>query len=293
MSRRLVLLAVAVALGATLLTTPARASDARTVAQAAAPAAAGGSRYYLALGDSLAWGYQPVRPLDRAEGYVFQLHAALRRNDPSLELANIACPGETTRTLLTGGHCDYAGAGSQLDAAEAFLRKHRGHVSLVTIDIGGNDLNNCVRNSTVDPQCVLSALVTIAVNVAKTVTRLRLAAPLVRMAAMTYYDPYLAAYLLGPEGRPLAQRSLLVIKQLNAVLATVYSIAGFRVADVAGAFSTTDTTGVPLPGFGTVPLNVARICQWTWMCAPAPLGPDFHPNRPGYAVIAGAFRAGL
>jgi hypothetical protein len=31
---------------------------------------------------------------------------------------------------------------------------------------------------------------------------------------------------------------------------------------------------------------VVRICQWTWMCAPAPLGPDIHPNQAGYGVIA-------
>jgi hypothetical protein len=53
---------------------------------------------------------------------------------------------------------------------------------------------------------------------------------------------------------------------------------------VAGAFSTDDLT--PVNG---VPLNVLRICQWTWMCAPAPLGPDIHANTTGYGVIARAF----
>jgi len=38
---------------------------------------------------------------------------------------------------------------------------------------------------------------------------------------------------------------------------------------------------------------VARICQWTWMCAPAPLGPDIHANTAGYGVIAKAFEAVL
>jgi lysophospholipase L1-like esterase len=50
---------------------------------------------------------------------------------------------------------------------------------------------------------------------------------------------------------------------------------------------------VSLPGAGEVPLNVARICAWTWICAPAPLGPDNHPNVDGYAVIARAFAAEL
>jgi lysophospholipase L1-like esterase len=33
--------------------------------------------------------------------------------------------------------------------------------------------------------------------------------------------------------------------------------------------------------------------MWTWICAPAPLGPDNHPNAAGYAVIADAFAAEL
>jgi lysophospholipase L1-like esterase len=38
-----------------------------------------------------------------------------------------------------------------------------------------------------------------------------------------------------------------------------------------------------------VPLNVGLICEWTWICAPAPLGPNNHPNADGYRVIARAF----
>jgi hypothetical protein len=56
------------------------------------------------------------------------------------------------------------------------------------------------------------------------------------------------------------------------------------------AFSSNDfTTQVELPGAGTVPLNVARICTWTWVCLPPPLGPNNHPNAVGYGAIGGAF----
>jgi hypothetical protein len=60
------------------------------------------------------------------------------------------------------------------------------------------------------------------------------------------------------------------------------------VADVESAFSVTDTTLVN----GT-PLDVLRECQWTWICAPPPLGPDIHVNAAGYGVIAQAFAAAL
>jgi hypothetical protein len=41
---------------------------------------------------------------------------------------------------------------------------------------------------------------------------------------------------------------------------------------------------------GTVPTNVARICQWTRQCTPKPVGPNIHANATGYQMIAGSFR---
>src|SRR5689334_25093872 len=106
------------------------------VAGLAAPAAANtgdrADRYYLALGDSLAYGYQPVRPLDRTQGYVYRIHDAR----PGETLDNLGCPGETTTTMLAGGICPYPGGASPLAMAERFLRDHRGPVTLITLDIG-------------------------------------------------------------------------------------------------------------------------------------------------------------
>jgi hypothetical protein len=30
------------------------------------------------------------------------------------------------------------------------------------------------------------------------------------------------------------------------------------------------------------------ICEMTWMCAPAPQGPNIHPNHAGYVAYASA-----
>ena len=82
--------------------------------------------------------------------------------------------------------------------------------------------------------------------------------------------------------------------QYNDLLEAAYRGAGAPVADVEAAFSTTDfDTLVTLPGVGQVPLNVARVCQWTWMCAPAPQGPNVHGRPEGYWVMAGTFVAAL
>ena len=46
-----------------------------------------------------------------------------------------------------------------------------------------------------------------------------------------------------------------------------------------------------LPGAGTMPANVARICTWTWTWARAapPVGPNEHASQAGYAVITRTF----
>ncbi|MCP2324954.1 lysophospholipase L1-like esterase [Hamadaea flava] len=276
MLRRITSVAAVAALALGFVGTPASASPDRS------------TTYYLALGDSLAAGYQPATPLDRAEGYVGQLHRELQATEPKLRLENLGCDGETSGSLLAGGTCEYPGRDSQLEAAERFLHAHKDKVSLVTIDIGGNDLNRCARGGTIDPACVQNALAALAVNLGQILARLRAIAPRTPMVGMTYYNPYLAAWLAGPAGRALAQQSIQVSGAFNGLLTTLYRAAGVRVADVAGAFASTDlTTQVPLPGVGTVPLAVARICAWTWMCTKS----DIHANVTGYAVLANAYLA--
>ena len=111
---------------------------------------------------------------------------------------------------------------------------------------------------------------------------------------MTIHNPFLAAWLQGTDGQVFAQLSAVGLGQVNALLASIYLASGARVADVAGSFSSNDfTTLVPLPGAGNVPLNVARICQWTWVCAPPPLGPNNHPNAAGYGVMAATLASTL
>jgi lysophospholipase L1-like esterase len=86
----------------------------------AAGAAKIGSRY-LALGDSLAWGFHQaqfeeelakgegtcvlgkcIQPATFKDGYVDDFGAALKLFHPSLQVINDGCPGETTETLING-----------------------------------------------------------------------------------------------------------------------------------------------------------------------------------------------
>jgi hypothetical protein len=38
-----------------------------------------------------------------------------------------------------------------------------------------------------------------------------------------------------------------------------------------------------------LPIDLALACAYTWMCAPAPVGPNIHATALGYRVIAAAF----
>jgi lysophospholipase L1-like esterase len=265
MLRRILCVIVAALVGTVVAVTPASADNS--------------TRYYLALGDSLAFGFQPNG--DFTHGYVPQL-AATR---PDLTLVNLGCPGETSTTFVTGGRCPYPNGASQLATAVAFLRAHPGKVRVITIDIGGNDVDHCVTSTGIDQACFNQGLLDIAINLSVAVARLRHAAPYAESVGMTYYDTVLAAWLTGAAGQALAKQSLTFVHELNGLLNLIFRVGRFRVADVAAAFSTDDFTLTP----SGLPLNVARICQWTWMCVRR----DIHANTTGYGVIAQTFAAVL
>ncbi|MDA8322103.1 MAG: SGNH/GDSL hydrolase family protein [Actinomycetota bacterium] len=273
---------------------PSQGSAGPASALGALTARGAGPRYYLALGDSLAVGIQPdqagtSRPT-RA-GYPSQLNALLRRHGARLRLVALGCSGETTGTMLHGGRCRYP-RGSQLAQAVAFLRAHPGAVPLITIDIGANDPSSCLRAHGVGAMlgCVNTATSAALRQLGAILARLRTAAgPAALIVGMTYYVPELAAWGRGSGGTGLAVLADSLVAGLDRQLTAVYRRHGARVADVFGAFASADFAGrVRLAG-RSVPPNVADICALTWMCAPAPRGPNVHATSAGYRVIAHAF----
>ena len=284
---------------ATVATTVAMAGGAPAFAAHRASSTTTAS-YYLSLGDSLAQGVQPNSSgtdVETNQGYPNQLYTALHLGNPTLKLVKLGCPGETTATMIHGGICHYPG-GSQLAAAVAFLTAHRGHVRLVTIDIGANDPEDCASGESLPTlmHCVGTAFPDTVSNLDTILTRVRAAAgPDVRIVGMSYYLPSLAEWRNGLPGRAVAWVSEKLAVGYNDLLENAYAKSDVRVADVFGAFQTSDFSGhVTVPGVGTVPRNVALICQWTWECASPPRGPNQHANQAGYGVIARAFlSAGL
>jgi lysophospholipase L1-like esterase len=124
------------------------------VAAPSAAAAVSSPGRYLALGDSVPFGYSPLvtSPADPSR-YVGYPELIGRRT--GLTVTNLACPGQASGGMnsLTGAdngcfrfrrtadlHVNYPG--TQLAAAVAFLRKHP-KTTAVTVQLGGNDLFLC------------------------------------------------------------------------------------------------------------------------------------------------------
>jgi len=253
--------------------------------------------YYLALGDSLSVGWQPNANgigLATDQGYVDDIYASELTTNPALQLVKMGCPGETTVSFIKGGVCATTYL-SQLTGAEKFLRKFGSQTSFVTLDIGANNVDNCVSGQTVDLTCISTGITKITKQIPKILAGLKAADPTVQIFGMTYYDPFLAEYLTGTTGQTLAQESISLTNSVNAAITTAYQNAGVPVADVANdsSFATSDFTfnnGDTIGG-NPVPDDVFNICELTYMCAAAPVGPNIHANPTGYQAIANDFLA--
>ena len=262
-----------------------------------------GYEYVLSLGDSLSVGVQPNLTTGFNErtndGYADGLVRALSEEDDDLRLVKLGCENlESTGRMIHGaGSCDYE-EGSQLAQAVKFLREHGDDVKLITLDIGVNDifLSGCITEddmgrTNIDSICLVTGpFADVAANLPIILATLREATdddtPII---GMTYYNTFLALWFTDPV---LAIGSASLANYFNGILVEAYAAFDVPVADVAGASAfdsnNYDNVSFPVPG-GVAPRNVALICRWTYMCAPAPVGPNIHANPEGYSVIANAF----
>ena len=148
---------------------------------------------YIALGDSLAAAVGATRLED---GYVALLASRLAAPGATPAVAahqNLAVSGETSDSMIRGG---------QLDRAISAIAGADPPVSLVTLDIGGNDLLALLRTAecSTDPQgeaCLALLDETLEVfedNYRQILGALRDElsgpAPEARIAVMTYYNPF-------------------------------------------------------------------------------------------------------
>lgn len=237
--------------------------------------------YYLAAGDSAPmWNGGRSYPDDL-------LRSSVTRRVQGLKLVKTACSSETSQTFINFSLC----GGSQLQKDVDFLTANRGHVALVTIDIGGNDAIRCVDVSGVNWTCASEVLKGVDTNLSIILSYLRAAAgPNVPIVGMNYYNPYLNYWLLGPSARPLVMQTVFGQQLLNQQLARTYAKFGVPVANVQDAVRSTDMTTMVASKWGRVPVAVQQACTLLNItCPPVVVRLENDPNVAGAAIIAEQF----
>jgi lysophospholipase L1-like esterase len=259
---------------------------AAAVALMATPALAAESPTYLALGDSVPFGFSPlVTNFSDADAYVGYPEDLASLRDVGVR--NAACPGETSGSLISTAapdngcqlarsvgdlHVNYKG--SQLAYALAFLQAHR-HTSLVTMTIGANDiflLQNACLNAV---PCILAGLPALFASLQENLTAIyhaiRSTGYQGRIVALTYY----VTNYHDPVAVP-------VISNLNAVISAVTLGFGGRVGDGFGAFGAIALSSAG--GDSCAAGLLIRLPDGT--C-------DIHPSTFGAQVLAHAVQAAL
>ena len=272
-------------------------------ASASASAQPGTHLYVLALGDSLTAGVQPLGPqtvfggspdeeVNRSgAGYADQLVASLRAKGMKVSLANLACNRETTQTMIDGAGslCTYP-HGSQLAEALQFLHAHGKHTLAVVMSLGLADA--AFSCGWFDTGCYADRFATAGANLETILGALRAEGGGVPIATLNYADPFLVAWIV-PElgGSPVAYYSVPAFADpARQFVEAAYTPFGVTIVDTYGLLQTNNFVDmVSIPVFGQVPVNVANICTYTWICTWG----DLHPNSAGYGLIADAFEQAL
>ena len=273
MRRLIAAVALLATLATTLLAGPALSS---------ALAASSRPQEYLALGNSVAFGFNPLLNPHNADnfiGYPTPVAAALKET-----LTNASCPGETSSHFISLAGSDN-GCGfyrqnfplhvtystSQLDFTDGFLQSHP-MTLVVSIDIGANDLFVLQKACGGNIGCIESGLpgmlATLSANLNTIYGHIRnLDGYTHKLVALTYYSLNYS----DPVGTS-------VISQVNqAVAARTLAWKGI-VADGFGAFKAASTA------FGgdtcTAGLRIVLTSS--------PLTCDIHPSPAGRDLLAQA-----
>jgi lysophospholipase L1-like esterase len=269
---------------------------------------------YLALGDSLAFGFQQAKlntaltsgtysPSLFTTGYVDDFFAGFAATaPPDAQLVNLGCPGETTDSLIgatnaTTGcttfpfpiHSSHPGR-TQLQAALDVIGDEHGRLSPVTLDIGANDVlhmvNTCTNATTgaVDLACVQgsapASYAHVRDNVSAILDAIRDASPSTEIIVAGVYNPlYPKIYqqTLLQTGSPATAAA--TAAGTDALAAQLNGLLAQTAADHRAFFAD------PLPVFnppGDPAVELGTICSLTAVCGPLR---DIHPTDAGYQAF--------
>jgi len=248
---------------------------------------------YLALGDSVPFGYNPLLVTPGVKPNVFVGYPQLAANlfTPNLNVFNASCPGETSTSLITGNPSDDNGCqlyrefallhvwyqGSQFSYAKSYIASNPG-TKFVSLMIGGNDLlllqDGCkaktppVNFNACIIQGLPSLLVTLRTNLTTIYAGLRAQGYHGDFVAVTYYSTnYRDPIVTG------------AIAAVDVVLAGVTKVFGGKVADGFGTFA---KAAAPYGG---------DTCAAGLLIQLPSGGCDIHPSLAGANLLASALYA--
>jgi lysophospholipase L1-like esterase len=250
---------------------------------------------YLALGDSVAFGYVPPQAVPAPnyfDAHSFVGYPEFLAQRLQERVFNASCPGETTASMLFVGaqsngcensvgssigyrtlyplHVEYQG--TQMQYALGYLADHK-HTQLITIDIGANDVFVC--QETTPDQCsspteLAAVAQEIGTNLAAIITELRgtgYAGPIIVLTyySLNYADPAQVAGTLF----------------LDSVIESATRAAGGTIANGFTAFA------VASAAYGGDPCAAGLLIK-------LPNGTcDVHPTAEGQQVLAAAIASAL
>jgi lysophospholipase L1-like esterase len=275
----------------------------------APPAGSSAGAHYLALGDSLAYGYEAALFQATPNPAVFNFgYADLFATHMGKTLTNYGCPGETTDSFISGGpapgtcahlpspfpysllHATYSPSTNQLAAAEAFLDGNP--TGEITLDIGANDLlvflqgtcgfpssptaGTCIANGFAGMESHIDG------NVKTILDGIRAHAPNADVTVMGLYNPYPNLLSVGGHGGDF------LTAQLNAGIHTLATQHSAHFVDPLPVFNPSGAAG------GSEAGDIPVICSLTLQCpggVPFASGADIHPTKKGYQALASLFES--
>ena len=252
---------------------------------------------YLALGDSLAFGYIVHAGFEYVNPDNFVSYADYTARMLRLDLVNAACPGETSGSFISSSAPDLgcreiravfplhvAYSSTQLDFATAYLKAHP-HTKLVTIDLGANDVfmleNTCTAKTDPppppDPACVKAGLESVLPMIGfnmETILR--------ELRATGYKGVIVVANYYSLDFSDPQQNQLSVA--VNAVLANAAAAHGAVIADVFTAFKNAIPTTLT-DGNWTCKAGLLNVNPENQLAC------DIHASQSGHRLIAKAIAA--
>jgi lysophospholipase L1-like esterase len=245
-------------------------------------------RPYLALGDSVVFGFITNDGFAYRNAGNFIGYPSYAGDAERLTTVNAACPGEATTSFISATGADngcrlfkavfplhVAYPGTQLSFATSFLRDNP-NTRLVTIGLGANDLFLLIARCNNVVSCVEAGLPAVLSTVGRNMDTIYRALRATRfhgeLIAVTYYSlNYSDPLQTG------------VVQLLNQAISAHARADGVAVADAFDAFKTAAST--KFAGGDTCRtglLNASPQNQFT--C-------DVHPSQTGQRLLAGAVEA--